>query len=62
MGKWAKIKQKEELIYQKRNSDSLVRQIPAQQFDKINSSAKLLVQCKKMVTLNTTCFTQYDHI
>ena len=36
-----KIKQNEELTYQKRNSDSLVRQIPTQQFDKINSSAKL---------------------
>lgn len=48
MGKWAKkkstiqkIKQKEELTYQKINPDSLVRQIPTQQFDKINSSAKL---------------------
>lgn len=50
MGKWAKkkkvstiqkLKQKKELTYQKTNSDSLVRQIPTQQFDKINSSAKL---------------------
>lgn len=47
-GKWAKkvsiiqkIKQKKELTYQKINSDSLVRQIPTQQFDKISSSAKL---------------------
>ena len=52
MGKWAKkkskhntkLKQKKELTYQKTNSDSLVRQIPTQQFDKINSSAKLC-QC-----------------
>lgn len=36
-----KIKQKKELTYQKINSDSLVRQIPTQQFDKISSSAKL---------------------
>ena len=49
MVKWAKkkskhntkLKQKKELTYQKTNSDSLVRQIPTKQFDKINSSAKL---------------------